>query len=721
MKRSVSLLLWIVFCVSGVAGQGKSEEGACLKQIREQYIRSLVVVDREKSACLKLLAAIPPEAEVSDQNIVELYQRFPVQESEVEVLVTGLKGDGSWPDINYEDRKRSGWEPKKHAERILKLAKFYYGNRSQYPQQKQDSLKEVIHRSLGFWFRRKFTCLNWWYNQIGVPRTLGPAFLLLEDELTPQEKAAAIREMEYSRFGMTGQNKVWLAGNVLIRGLLQDDYALVKAARDTIVSEVVLGQPEGIQSDWSFHQHGPQQQMGNYGLSFLSNMCTYVELFADTPLAFNEEQRWILFSFFQEGYRWFVWRGYMEVNGLNRQLFHNADVHKAYTLLFAVYSLMQGSSTEQAREIREFIQANFWHPTAKNKWCGNKVFRDSDQTIHRTSCWMASVKMASTRVIGTELVNEDNKLGYYLADGAMYVYVDGDEYHNIYPFWDWRKIPGITSVESVAPIPVRYGVDSRNRSAFVGGVTDGRTGITAMMLQRHGVKANKSWIFTDDFILCLGSDIQGDSSVLTTSLEQCLKAGDVMVARDGESWRKGICQYRRAEWPVRFHHGNTGYIVLQADTCISTVSRRSGRWFDVMGMYKPQLIDQEIVSLYIKHRKDCPSTYQYLVLPAKTLKEVMSFKTDQLRVVRNDREVQAVVYDDKCYIAAYRTCRVSLPDQREVVVNTPGLYLIDFKEKKKPVVFATDPTRTGKKLQLVVNGAEIDLMVNAEETAVFGR
>lgn len=78
--------------------------------------------------------------------------------------------------------------------------------------------------------------------------------------------------MEQSQFGMTGQNKVWLAGNVLIRGLLLNDAELIKEARENICSEIVLGQKEGIQPDWSFHQHGPQQQFGNYGLSFLCNM-----------------------------------------------------------------------------------------------------------------------------------------------------------------------------------------------------------------------------------------------------------------------------------------------------------------------------------------------------------------------------------------------------------------------------------------------------------------
>ena len=70
--------------------------------------------------------------------------------------------------------------------------------------------------------------------------------------------------MENAKFGMTGQNKVWLAGNVMMRALLQNDAGLVKMARDTIVSEIVTGKVEGIKDDWSFHQHGAQQQFGNY-------------------------------------------------------------------------------------------------------------------------------------------------------------------------------------------------------------------------------------------------------------------------------------------------------------------------------------------------------------------------------------------------------------------------------------------------------------------------
>lgn len=702
MSKRVFLLVGILFIFRILSAQETDLQKACLKQVKENYIRSLVAWDKEKEVYLDLLAKIPVEKEISDQNIVELYQRFPVKTEHVERLIGLLKPDGSWGDINYQDKKRSGWEPKKHAERILSLAKYFYESRMFNPGLLSDSLRRAIHRSLDFWFHRDFSCLNWWYNQIGIPRTLGPAFLLLDGELTPKEKEYAIREMKYSRFGMTGQNKVWLAGNVLIRGLLEENYILVKAARDTIVSEIVLGKPEGIKSDWSFHQHGPQQQMGNYGLSFLSNMCTYVELFAHTPLALSPEQQQVLFAFFKEGYQWFVWRGFMEVNALNRQLFHNADIHKAYTLLFAVYALMRGSTPEQSREIREFIRTNFLTPEVKNTWVGNKVFGDSDETIHRTDRWMASVKMASRRVIGTELVNEDNKLGYYLADGSLYVYTDGNPYRNIFPFWDWRKIPGITCVESSAPVPVRYDAQSRNQSDFVGGVSDGRSGMTVMELNRNGVYAHKAWIFTADGILCLGSDLRGKGEALTTTLDQVLQSGELLMEKK-KRWQVIEGEYRTTGQPVRFHHREIGYIVLQADTCVAKTETRCGQWQDVMGMYKPQLQQKKVTTLYLKHRTSGPAAYQYVILPAKNAREVLHYDLSSIKVVRNDPDMQVAVIGNKCYIAAYRPGSVTLRDQTRIDIQSAGLYMIAF-GKGKSKIQAADPTRTLAKLCCSVNG-----------------
>jgi chondroitin AC lyase len=36
----------------------------------------------------------------------------------------------------------------------------------------------------------------------------------------------------------------------------------------------------------------------------------------------------------------------------------------------------------------------------------------------------------------------------------MYLYQSGKEYKNIFPFWDWKRIPGTTTLQDDEPLPV---------------------------------------------------------------------------------------------------------------------------------------------------------------------------------------------------------------------------------------------------------------------------
>ncbi len=64
---------------------------------------------------------------------------------------------------------------------------------------------------------------------------------------------------------------------------------------------------------------------------------------------------------------------------------------------------------------------------------------------------MASIKMASDRIIGAEMMNGDNMKGYYMADGATYIYKDGKEYLDIFPLWELAQIAGSDGFEDDAP------------------------------------------------------------------------------------------------------------------------------------------------------------------------------------------------------------------------------------------------------------------------------
>ena len=83
-----------------------------------------------------------------------------------------------------------------------------------------------------------------------------------------------------------------------------------------------------------------------------------------------------------------------------------------------------------------------------------------------------SVKMVSSRTIGTESGNGENLLGFWLPFGLTYLVQRGDEYDGLPVVWDWSRLPGVTAPAEVPPFSGLL----RHESHFVGGLGQGRTG-----------------------------------------------------------------------------------------------------------------------------------------------------------------------------------------------------------------------------------------------------
>ena len=695
----VILPLWLcMVCACTSTGQE-----ADLSKIKENFKKVYIVGSPLTSDLQEALNANPPGFGVSDRVVMELQQRVPFSKAFIEELLAKQNEEGAWTDINYADKTRSGWEPRLHPERILGLVKACQDENSEYYQ--SEKVIQAIHAALGFWFKEKLKCPNWYYNQIGVPRTLGVAFVLFEEHLTADEKKEAVELMKNSQFGMTGQNKVWLAGNVMMRALLENDLALVQQARDTIVSEICTGKKEGIKDDWSFHQHGPQQQFGNYGLAYISSMSLFSGLFAETSMAFSDEQLDIIGSLLDKGYQWVIWKGNMDISALGRQLFRSAPEHKALGAAFAAAEL-GGGENRFCNEVAERVMRNCFSP--KNSLIGHKHFWQSDYTLMRQSAWMASLKMASTRVLGTESMNGDNKKGYYLADGALFVYGTGQEYLNIFPVWDWRKVPGVTTYESDAAMPMlEKSYYPGNESDFVGGISDGKQGLSVMELKRDGLTVRKYCLFTPEALVVLGSGIQSDSLLpVTTSIEQCWASDEAEVWTDG-AWKKLPTRQTFAGKGLRVLHGQKGYIIPEGQ-CVAEMENRTGRWNDIMQIYKEQTEEGKVFSLYMNHGiRPGGASYQYYILPQADRKAVGRFSTDDLKVMTNTEKIQVVhvAKEDAWWIAAWKEGTCTLGSSLRVNVLTPGLYCIK-RQGNSYQILCGDPTQQRDSLALEINGVK---------------
>lgn len=703
MKKLIPALL-LFFLISFAV---KSDE---IQTVKQNYVRLLLSEDSGEKQLIKILEQLPKEQYYSDQMVVELMDRYPISAEQTASVLKNLGAEGMWSDIDYNNEDRSGWQPKKHLENTLVLVKSYRSVSSPYYQSAE--VESAVHRALAYWFTARPVSPNWWYNQIGAPKTMSAIALLFEDKLSSVEIDGVIDVLSASKFGMTGQNKVWLAGNVLVRGLLQNDPELVKSARDTIFSEIVTGNMEGIKPDNSFHQHGTQLQFGNYGAAYIASMGLWSQVLAGTSLALEQPQLDILSRLVNDGYSRILWKGYMDMNSLGRQLFRQVQRHKAFSVGFTGNMLMKADN-RNAPAYRALLDENFFNPSRLPRLTGVYHFWTSDYTVQRRPRWMGSVRMSSLRVIGGEAGNGDNLKGYYIADGATYTYVKGDEYVNIFPCWDWRKIPGITSYETDAPLKQLQWSGYHNRSNFAGNVNDGKTGITAMDFDRDGLSARKSWIFTDDFILCMGAGVKADSGlVVTTSIEQRVKGQGKLRYLNGNSWQNLSNTDLTGGGEKRFHHDRTGYIVMGDSRVKASEASRTGNWKDIMNTYPDNFSEtKDIVSLWIDHGKDPQNgSYIYLILPDKTASQVKGFDSSKIIINNNSRQFQSVTYDGTTYVAAYPLADITVMEGIRLQSTNMGLFMISREENRLKFI-VTDPTQQLDSMSITINGIVKDVIL----------
>ncbi|MBC8010749.1 MAG: hypothetical protein H7067_11720, partial [Burkholderiales bacterium] len=388
-------------------------------------------------------------------------------EVSVPVLLATLDAAGHWPDLDvkYSPDTQPAVSRYVHFLRVWKLAGAW---RQTTDAPRRAELSAAIHRALGFWLHKPKPDGVPWFYLIGAPQAVARAALILDEELTPDERRAAIAILQtclradgvliYAGSPATGQNLQHEAEIQIVAGCLMPDPAYLARYAAQIEREIAIRDAEGLKADWSFHQHGPQLYSGGlYGNGFSRDGAKLAWALRDTPFAFSpptvsalihcvlDGQQWMTrgrsFDFLTAG-RMVAWPRFQGVEPEGDQGVADAGVHLAefdparHDELLAFSARMSGQAAPS---------------TAPS---GNRVFWASDYQSHQRPAFFASARMSSRRVFGTESGGGQNTLGYHLGDGAMALMVTGDEYRDIFPLWDWRRVPGVTTVDNPSvPFP----------------------------------------------------------------------------------------------------------------------------------------------------------------------------------------------------------------------------------------------------------------------------
>lgn len=628
------------------------------------------------------------EVEKLRQNVVNYLLKDDPQGEKTSA--PAMNPEGYWSDVMYKDQIRGSWKAAVHLSRTLEMAVAY--NTPGNPKYHNPGLLADIRKAIRFWVKNDFQNPNWWYTEINTPKQLSSIVLLMQKHLSKAEIDSSLVLMKRSRIGRTGQNKVWLAGNVLFYSIITNDTMFIRKASDAIQEEVQVTEQEGIQPDFSFHQHGPQQQFGNYGQAFASDITKWALILNGTPFAFEPGKIEILRNYLLKGMRWVMWNNYLDVSACGRQFVPNTQAKKARSIS-NVFKKIKNADPEYAAAYNNAL-INF---------PGNKHFWRSDMTVHRRPNYYASVKMCSRRVSGAETVNSENIQGYHMGDGVLMVYRKGNEFEDIFPVWDWKRVPGITCFQDKAPLPQLTSGGYHINSDFVGGVSDENDGVAAFHYIRDSLNAFKSYFFMDDIIVCLGAGISTlRKDPVATSVNQCLLKGNVVAHQNNKmvTLNEGSHLMNEAKWIL---HDSIGYYFPGKVNINIENTVKEGAWNRVTAPTPYRKVSSKVFSLWIDHGiAPQDAGYVYYVVPNASVNTMNNIqKTVTVNV--NTSSVQSVSYKNIEGIIFYSPSSCNFKNKLMVSANQACVVLFSQKDGKQQIS-VSDPTHFLKAIKLSING-----------------
>jgi chondroitin AC lyase len=526
----------------------------------------------------------------------------------------------------------------------------------------------------------------------------------LSAEAVTRGAALLLDLSQVAPWARSGQNLVWISSCTVYRGCILDRVEDLTAAFGAIRNELRISTVEGVQADFSFHQHGPQLQNGGYGHEFTLFVSRWAALAEGTRFGFGDEAKGNLVSLVLDGSRWMVRQRNFDLSARGRGISMPWTAEYA-TALIPVARQLAAIYPARADELKAFAE-HIEGRGAPASVVGNKYFWRSDFMAQQRPDYYFSVKMCSSRTVGTELINRENLLGYWLSLGLTNILHDGDEYKGIFPVWNWAQLPGVTAPDCV-PSMLKF---QTNLADFVGGVSDGSIGAAAMVLQKDRLSGRKAWLLFDRAVVALGAGIgcPDDAAVLTT-VNQCLLRGEVQA--DGQPVESGKAQ-PVSQW---VSHDNVGYVFPDRQKAVVRAGPQTGNWRQICEMLTTDPVTKPVFSLFIEHgAKPRQAGYAYFILPSASREETAAFaEKPSLEILANTPVLQAAreLRSGIAELVFYEPGTCALKDGGEVTVDTPCLLIIKPRENGAVITMAT-PLRTTKQVTLTLRaGAKRQTLV----------
>ncbi len=553
---------------------------------------------------------------------------------------------------------------------------------------------------------------SWWMDSIGQQLTLMHIIVMGENVLGDEQIEKLLEylcdHMDMRKYpeNLTGANLTWYTTQGIIDGLITHDYDKIKKSLDRTKQEIEIAtdpSKEGIQADYSHHQHG-NQYLNSYGTSLIADPLEFFSKFRGTALE-DKEVYELLQERILEGYRWEKWGLDVSLNIAGRTISyeHSGPSTKPDSAADAIKQLIDVYPEGRVEELQEFYK---YLTDSKGKYAsappviGNRYFWCSDYMVHNRSNYSVSELMVSERTGVAEQSNSSNYKGQNIGFGSVFMSKAGDLQFGSPVLWDWTKIPGTTTSDVLYTLKAGSRIWSQN-SDFVGGVSNGTYGATAMELSYRMTEAKKAMFFFDDEYVSLGSGITSAENGVATTVDQRFRLGELYV--NGELKKeKGTTEYQNVSTVLQ---NNIGYVFPTATAVTVKDESVTGKWTDIEGTSSnTNDITNDMFALWLDHgNQPRRESYAYITIPEITKNNLSAYAADiPIQVVSNTDDIQAVYHKDLKVGAAvfYKKGTVSIGDVT-VTVDRPCIVMIK-KTASGYEVSASNPKAEAATLNVVL-------------------
>ena len=622
-------------------------------------------------------------------------------EGNITQLASGLNSKHQWDDINYSDTERSNWKPLIHLKRVRDMALVWSNPKSSFYH--QDALWKAIDASLDNWLENKYKSSNWWHNEIGVPQYMRDIIILLKEDLSPQTFSQSLKVLAQYRIQnkAVGANLIWMADLGFHYAALTNNNELMQKCRDLMVKEIKITTGEGVQPDFSFHQHGKRLQMYHYGGAYLWDNVRLAWEVKGTTFSFPVEQIKVLNDFVLNGWQWMA-RGINTVPGTIDRAVSRVDALKSADIRKLIPYLIELSPDKSSQFMAIAAQQN-----RTGFLEGFRYYPYSDLAAYHTKHFSFFLKNMSARTLHPEYLNNENLKGNLMNSGDAYFIRDGKEYFNMMPVWDWQHLPGVTGFKNAVKIA---------RKPFTGSVSDGKSGLSIMDYQLDGkasqeqISARKFWASNGGVVVFLiaGLTTKNIEQPVYTTLDQSRWRGDVVMNESANVLKAGNHNLTDVKW---IYHEGLAYIPLVPARVNLRLGEAMGSWKEVNGSLSAETVIDKVFMPILDHGlKPSGLNSGYVVSYCKTPKKANDLtKHPVWNILRNDSNCQAVGFKDGTIMAAFFEAGKLVVKGKELSVDKPCLIQIS-----KNSMYVSNPAHTEIDVQVKWDDKVFKLMLNAD-------